>query len=80
MSAYYVEFEPVEKGQVPHHTHPGAEVIYVLRGRVAVNHEGEDHELAEGDSMYFDATRPHGYRRLGKTPCFALVVTTGAGL
>jgi quercetin dioxygenase-like cupin family protein/DNA-binding XRE family transcriptional regulator len=79
MSGYYVEFEPVQEGQIPQHAHPGAEVIYVLRGRVAINHEGEDHELAEGDSMYFDATRPHGYRRLGDLPCAAIVVTTGVG-
>ena len=79
MSAYFVEFDPVQPGDVSPHTHPGAEVIYVLRGRVAITHEGEDHELNEGDSMYFDATRPHGYRRLGNVPCTAIVVTTGVG-
>lgn len=76
MNAYYVEFEPVKPGEVEPHTHPGAEVLYVLRGRVAVTYEGEDHLLAEGDSMYFDSTRPHTYRRMGNIPAAAIVVTT----
>jgi len=76
MNAYYVEFEPVKPGDVEPHSHPGAEVLYVLRGRVSVTYEGHDHELHEGDSMYFDSTRPHTYRRLGNTPAAAVVVTT----
>jgi quercetin dioxygenase-like cupin family protein/DNA-binding XRE family transcriptional regulator len=76
MNAYYVEFEPVKPGQVKPHQHPGAEVLYVLRGRVAVTYEGNDHELDAGDSMYFDSTRPHGYRRLGTATSAAIVVTT----
>lgn len=76
MNAYYVEFEPVKPGDVEPHSHAGAEVLYVLRGRVSVTYEGQDHELNEGDSMYFDSTRPHTYRRLGNTPAAAVVVTT----
>lgn len=78
MSAYYVEFQPVRPGQVKPHTHPGAEVLYVVRGRVAVTCDDEDHELHEGDSMYFDSTRPHSYRRLGAPLAAAVVVTTAA--
>jgi quercetin dioxygenase-like cupin family protein len=76
MNAYFVEFEPVARGDLQPHTHPGVELLYVLRGRVCVTHDGEDHELHEGDSMYFDASRPHGYRRLGNVPAAAVVVTT----
>jgi len=75
MNAYFVEFEPVKAGDVEPHAHPGAEVLYVVRGRVAVTYDGEDHELNEGDSMYFDSTRPHTYRRLGNIPSTAVVVT-----
>jgi len=56
--------------------HPGAEVLYVLRGKLSVNYEGEDHLLNEGDSMYFDSSRPHSYTRQGNMPCSAVVVTT----
>jgi quercetin dioxygenase-like cupin family protein len=76
MNAYYVEFEPVQPGDVEPHSHPGAEVLYVLRGRVTVTYEGADHELHEGDSIYFDATRAHSYRRRGTTQAAAIVVTT----
>lgn len=76
MNAYYVEFEPVRPGQVKPHTHPGAEVLYVMRGRVTVTYDGLDHELHAGDSMYFDATRSHSYRRAGTAPAAAVVVTT----
>ena len=79
MNAYYVEFAPVKPGEVEPHSHTGAEVLYVLRGRVSVTYEGEDHELNEGDSMYFDSTRPHAYRRLGNIPAAAVVVTTVTG-
>jgi len=48
----------------------------VLRGKLSVNYEGEDHLLNEGDSMYFDSSRPHSYTRQGNTPCSAVVVTT----
>jgi quercetin dioxygenase-like cupin family protein len=78
MNAYYVEFEPAKRDGVEPHVHPGAEVLYVLRGRIAVTYDGEDHELSEGDSMYFDPSRPHGYRRLGNVSAAAIVVTTAA--
>jgi mannose-6-phosphate isomerase-like protein (cupin superfamily) len=77
MNAYYVEFEQVRPGDVEPHAHPGAEVLYILRGRVAITCGGEDHELDEGDSMYFESTRPHSYRRVGRGPAAAIVVTTG---
>lgn len=76
MNAYFVEFESVTRGEVEPHAHPGAEVLYVLRGRVAVTCAGEDYELNEGDSMYFDSTRPHTYRRIGNVSAAAVVVTT----
>lgn len=78
MNAYYVEFEQVRPGQVKPHAHPGAEVLYVLRGRVTITYDGQDYELHAGDSMYFDATRSHSYRRSGTTPAAAVVVTTAA--
>jgi len=76
MNAYFVEFEAVQPHEVEPHSHAGAEVLYVLRGRVAVTYDGEDHELNEGDSMYFDSTRAHSYRRLGAAVAAAVVVTT----
>jgi hypothetical protein len=36
---------------------------------------GEDYLLDGGDSVYFNSTRPHSYRRIGARPCSALVVS-----
>ncbi len=76
MNAYFVEFEPAGKDPFVPHQHGGAEVLYIIRGKVAINYEGEDHVLSEGDSMYFDSSRPHSYTRQGPLPCTAIVVTT----
>lgn len=76
LNGFYVEFEPAGRDPFEPHVHPGAEVLYVLRGQLTVNYDGEDHMLGEGDSMYFDSTRPHSYTRQGTMPCSAIVVTT----
>lgn len=76
LNGYFVEFEPADKEPFEPHVHPGAEVLYVLRGKLTVSYEGEEHLLNEGDSMYFDSSRPHSYTRHGNMPCSAVVVTT----
>ena len=75
LDGYYVEIEAEGEPSEPHE-HPGAEIIYVLRGELVVNLEGEDFTLGEGDSMYFDCTHPHNYCRKGTSPCAAIVVVT----
>jgi transcriptional regulator with XRE-family HTH domain len=77
MNAYYVEFEEVAADRLRRHHHPGAEVLYLISGRLAVIVGEEEHELAAGDSMYFDPSVPHAYRRLGSRPATAIVVTAG---
>ena len=51
------------------------------RGRLIPGIGGEVVEagliLNAEDSIYFDATLPHGYRRHGSRACSAIVVTTG---
>lgn len=76
LNGYFVEFSPATGTPFAPHVHPGAEVLYVLRGQVLINYDGEDHLLNEGDSMYFDSSRPHTYTRQGDTSCAAVVVTT----
>ncbi len=73
MEAYYAEFEP---HSIPSeaHQHSGAEIIYVICGHLVVNVDGEDTQLNEGDSMYFDSGFPHSYRRQGRAACSAIVV------
>jgi transcriptional regulator with XRE-family HTH domain len=76
LNAYYAEFLPVPPEKVRLHQHPGGEFIYVLAGTLSVHVGGEDHSLEGRDSIYFDSTVPHGYRRTGGKSCCAIVVTT----
>lgn len=75
MSVYYAEFEDGPQSPVATHEHPGAELVYVMEGILGLWHEGVETRLDEGDSVYFDSGRPHGYRRVAGQRCCALVVT-----
>ena len=77
LNAYFVEFEDVAPERARAHQHEGAEVIFVISGKLIVRVADEEHELGPGDSMYFDPSPPHSYRRSGPKPCTAVVVTTG---
>jgi len=73
LNGYYAEIEAEEEPSEPHE-HPGAEIIYVLRGELVLNLEGKDFALSEGDAMYFDCAHSHTYRRKGPSPCAAIIV------
>jgi transcriptional regulator with XRE-family HTH domain len=75
LNGYLAEFVEPASGRVRAHQHPGGELIYVLRGSLMVQVGDEAHVLASGDSMYFDSSVPHTYRRAGSKPCEALVVS-----
>jgi len=75
LNAYFAEFHALTAEKVRLHRHPGVELIYLLRGELEVRVGSEAHTLAEGDAMYFDASVVHGYRRVGKKPCSAIVVS-----
>jgi quercetin dioxygenase-like cupin family protein len=71
------EFEPIEEKHNRLHEHPGVELLYVLSGSLELRAGEDKHELSEGDSVYFDSTVPHSYRRIGSRRTAALVVTLG---
>jgi transcriptional regulator with XRE-family HTH domain len=73
--AYVATFHPVADGAARHHEHPGVELIYVLGGELGLTIETTEHRLKTGDAMYFDASLPHSYRRLGRLTSSALVVS-----
>ena len=73
IEAFYAEFPEPSKASEPHR-HDGAELIYVLKGKLVVNADGDNTALDEGDAMYFDPKAPHSYRREGPAPCAAIVV------
>ena len=77
LNSYFAEFFPVSPEKLRRHHHPGAEFVYVLAGTLALHIGDEEYVLEARDSIYFDSSAPHAYRRLGNKSCCAIVVTTG---
>jgi len=75
-NSYFAEFLPAAPDGVRPHAHPGVEFIYALSGTLSVHIEGVEYALRAGDSMYFDSSVSHGYRRSGGRSCRAIVVTS----
>lgn len=56
--------------------HTGDVTIYIARGAIEVDLSGAVHQLDEGDSLRFDGTIPHRFRRTGPPGTRALIVTS----
>jgi quercetin dioxygenase-like cupin family protein len=76
-NSYFAEFFPGPADELRRHEHPGVEFIYALDGTLSVHVGDDEHVLEAGDSIYFDSSVPHAYRRSGGRACHAVVVTTG---
>lgn len=76
-NSYLASFSPAKPGQVRQHQHMGVEFIYIIRGKLGLLIGEEEHVLAADDAVYFDASAPHGYRRIGSRECRGFVVTRG---
>jgi transcriptional regulator with XRE-family HTH domain len=59
-------------------TVPGDVFVYVVRGAVEVDLDGEVHALATGDALAFDGSVPHRVRRTGGVATRTLQVTAPA--
>ena len=59
-----VESKP-EAHTIYKNTHPGQEFNLVLEGSMELFINGKTIILDEGDSIYFDSTKPHGMKALG---------------
>jgi DNA-binding transcriptional MerR regulator/quercetin dioxygenase-like cupin family protein len=58
------------------YSHEGEEFLFVLRGALDIELEGQTHELRAGDSFYFESNTPHTWRNSGKTQTVVLWVNT----
>lgn len=76
MSAYYAIFPPGANFSEPH-DHAGEEIVYVLKGEVAIEIAGATTVLGEDDAVHFAATAPHRYRCHSRATAIALVVVSG---
>ncbi len=77
INAYYADFQPIAPEKARIHFHSGVEFLYVINGELGLKIGNEEHQLEAGDSIYFDSSVPHSYRRAGKKPCDGIVVTLG---
>ena len=72
---FIVTVEPTTETQSIHlNTHPGQEFNLVLEGRVMLQIGTKELILDEGDSIYFDANRPHGMKALDGKPVKFLAI------
>ena len=74
-NAYLAEFASVDPDKLQPHQHPGSEFLLVVKGKLGLRIGVNTYELDSGDSIYFDPSVPHTYRRVGKSPCQAMIVT-----
>ena len=77
----HAKAEPFEVMVVPNekpihlNSHPGQEFNLVLEGAMQIHVAGNDLILYEGDSIYFDASKPHGMKALnGKNVKFLAII------
>jgi transcriptional regulator with XRE-family HTH domain len=59
-------------------TYPGEELLLILSGQLLVEIADEHFTLAAGDSLHYDATRPHAWRHQHHETC-ALIWSSVAG-
>jgi quercetin dioxygenase-like cupin family protein len=80
-NSYLAQFYPAKPGQVHQHQHMGVEFIYIISGKLGLLIDEEKHVLAANDAAYFDASAPHGYRRIVTVgaPEFELELANVAG-
>jgi transcriptional regulator with XRE-family HTH domain len=56
--------------------HEGQELVFVLEGTQELVYDGKSRILEEGDCCYFDSSKPHYGKSIGKRMSKALVVFT----
>ena len=75
LNGYLADFQPSAIEDIKLHRHRGIEFIYVLEGILGFYIRDDETKLEAGDAAYFDASQQHGYRRVGRKSCRAIVVT-----
>ena len=67
--------ETAPDAPIMQNTHSGQEFNYLLEGRMTLRIQENEVELAPGDSVIFDATKPHGMKAVGGQAKFIAVIT-----
>jgi mannose-6-phosphate isomerase-like protein (cupin superfamily) len=70
---FLVTVEP-DGDEIHLNSHPGQEFNYVLEGTLKIVLDGHELVLDTGDSLYFDANKPHGMQAVGQAPARFLAI------
>ncbi|MFP3390708.1 helix-turn-helix domain-containing protein [Brevibacillus sp. SIMBA_040] len=76
---FEITVSPDRGEEVPLLPHQGEEGGIVLQGEIEVTIGDEKYVLKQGDSIYFDSTKPHAFRNPGKDPAVAIWTGTPWG-
>jgi transcriptional regulator with XRE-family HTH domain len=71
---FLVTVEPQKESAQRLNTHPTQEFNMVIEGRLLFQIAGKELILEEGDSIYFDASKPHGMKALDEKPVKFLAI------
>ena len=63
-----------EGGEHPYSSRHGEEFGIILQGRVKFTLEQNEYILEEGDSVYFNSTKPHNWKNTGKKEAIIILV------
>ena len=77
LNSYFAEFFAVAPEKLSGTTIPARSSSTCCPARLTLHIGDEEHALEANDSIIFDSTVPHAYRKSGGKACCALVVTTG---
>ena len=65
-----------EGGEHPYSSRHGEEFGIVIQGKVRFTLEQNEYILEEGDSVYFNSTKPHNWKNIGKNEAIIILVIT----
>jgi transcriptional regulator with XRE-family HTH domain len=72
---FIVTVEPkADNTEMEFNSHPGQEFNLILKGSLKLNLNNKEMLLNEGDSIYFDASLPHGMKAANNEPCEFLAI------
>ena len=72
---FMVTITPEDTKEIHFNSHPGHEFNYMIEGSMRIIVDGKEMILEEGDSLYFDSTKPHGMQAMnGKNAKFLAII------
>ena len=71
---YVVSVPPRDDNKINFNQHPGQEFDFIIEGKLKVVVDSKEFVLVPGESIIFDAKKPHGFQALDGTTARFLVI------